>query len=73
MRPRPPGTSVDSESCEDDDSLVDVMVGESAALERRAMMSVGRKGGQVAEATYFLASFVRLSAEWLGAHYQRVD
>ena len=72
MRPRPPGTSVDSESDEDDDSLVDVMVGESA-LERRATMSVGRKGGQVAEATYFLASFVRLSAEWLGAHYQRVD
>ena len=72
MRPRPPGTSVDSESDEDDDSLVDVMVGESA-LERRATMSVGRKGGEVAEATYFLASFVRLSAEWLGAHYQRVD
>ena len=72
MRPRPKGTSVDSESDEDDDSLVDVMVGESA-LERRATMSVGKKGGEVAEATYFLSSFVRVSAEWLGAHYQRVD
>ena len=58
MRPRPPGTSVDSESDEDDDDLVDVMVGETA-LDRRATMSFGRKGGQVAEATYFLASFVQ--------------
>ena len=59
MRPRQPGTTVESERDEEDDGLVNVMVGETT-LDRRATMSVGgqREGGRL---PYFIASADRPS------------